>query len=338
MNPQNNKKGIFFLNLFIFLGFLLVLVLGLAYFFYGLQPKDFQGEPQEFQVLKGEGLREIAAKLSQRSLIKSITVFKFYTLLTGQAHKLQPGIYELSPAMSLPEIVEVLAKGKVKIVKVTILAGSTVKDIENQLKEIGVLRNDNLTDLKGEQFQENFPFLKNIDSLEGFLFPDTYYFSLGMNNKEIANIFLNNFQKKAWPLLSEHQDWYQRLILASLLEREVPDFNDRQLVAGILLKRLKSNMPLQVDATITYIKCNQAIRNCPDPVVKKNDLTLSSPYNTYQNLGLPPTPISNMSQSSLKASITPIESEYWYYLSSKTGKTIFSRTLKEHNQNILKHL
>ncbi len=341
MEPQlNQQRGMFNYYYLIFLFVILIIILFLAYIFYNLQPVDFNDASlKEIVINKGDGLKEIALILSRNNLIKSIFVFKLYNFFTGSAHQLKAGVYDLSANMSLPEIVKILKEGKVKRVKITVLEGYTLKDVDSLLKENKVLINSSLLDLKIDDLKEKFPFLNNVNSLEGFIFPDTYLFNINMQPKEVVEIFLNNFLKKAWIKLKDKENWYQILIMASLLEKEVPDFNDRQLVAGILFKRLKNNMPLQVDATITYIKCNGLIRSCKDPEPKRIDLGISSLYNTYQHLGLPPTPISNPGETAIEAALNPKESKYWYYLSPKNQKiTIFSKTLEEHNFNILKYL
>ncbi|MEK7077064.1 MAG: endolytic transglycosylase MltG, partial [Patescibacteria group bacterium] len=137
-------------------------------------------------------------------------------------------------------------------------------------------------------------------------------------------------QEKAWPVLRGKDDWYERLTLASYLEREVPEFQERRLVAGVLLKRERIGMPLQVDATLSYAKCNGALLKCPNVAVTRNDRSIASPYNTYERLHFTPTPIANPGESAIKAAASPEESPYLYYLSAKkTGETIFSRTLEE---------
>ncbi len=340
-NHQQETRHFFGFRFLFILLFLFILVFFSAYFFYNLQPlKIDSGEFKEFRINKNEGLRKIGAKLSQENLIRSIFVFKLYSVLSGKAHKFKPGFYDLSPSMSLIEIVRILTEGEVKTVKVTIPEGYAVKDIENLLINKRILLNDGFQNVRVESFVERFPFLSGVDSWEGLLFPDTYKFNLEMKPEEVLEKFLVNFEKKAWSLLKvDEKKWYFNLILASLLEKEVPDFSDRQLVAGILLKRLKVNMPLQVDATIVYAKCNKAFIGCTYQVVKKADLTIVSEYNTYQKLGLTPTPITNPSQSAIQAALNPQESPYWYYLSdSKTKETIFSKTLQEHNLKRLKHL
>jgi len=124
-----------------------------------------------------------------------------------------------------------------------------------------------------------------------------------------------------------------------LIEKEVPDSEDRKIVAGILLKRLEIGMALQVDATLSYIKCGGRFFFCESPGVERKDLILASGYNTYRYPGLPPAPISNPGQDALSAVLNAQTSPYLYYLSNpKTKKTIFSRTLEEHNENRAKYL
>ena len=126
--------------------------------------------------------------------------------------------------------------------------------------------------------------------------------------------------------------------MASLVEGEVPHEEDRPVVAGILLKRLESGMPLQVDSSIIYYKCDiLKVSDCRK--ISNDDLKLNSSYNTYKNKGLPKGPINNPGLTAIKAVLNPLDSPYWYYLSDpQTGNTIFSKTLKEHNQSVEKYL
>lgn len=314
------------------LGGVLFFILGIAYFFYGLQPVATESELVQFKIVKGEGLRAIGARLSQQRLIKSISMFKLYSLVSGKAHKLQPGLYELAPSFSLPQIVEILTTSGRDEVIVTIPEGYTVKDIENILATAQVLKRDSLIDYPFKTLVNEYPFLIEASSLEGFLFPDTYRFKVDSEAREVVERMLKNFQIRAWPEFRETKNWYEVLILASFLEREVPEFSDRQIVAGILQKRLKRGMPLQVDATVSYGKCKGKFLGCQDISVKREDLGFSSTYNTYTRLGLTPTPIANPGLAAIKAALSPQVSPYLYYLSAvKTKETIFSKTLEEHN-------
>jgi len=339
LNPQFNQRGFLNLHFLIFLGIILLFILFAAYFFYGLLPSVAGAASQKIQIIKGEGLREISADLRNRSLIKSVSVFKIYSLLSGNAQRFQPGVYELSSAMSVPQIVQTLVAGGKNEVMVTIVEGWTLKDIDGILASAGVVPKGAIVDFPPRKLALVYPFLSEVQSLEGFLFPDTYRFEMNSSPDNVMERLLDNFKSKAWPLLSDSKDWYDRLILASFLEREVPDFDDRQIVAGILLKRLGAKIPLQVDATISYAKCDYGVRTCERIAVSKEDLGISSPYNTYQRLGFTPTPISNPGQSAIKAAVSPKSSNWLYYLSAKETKdTIFARTLEEHNRNKVKYL
>ena len=230
----------------------LFLVFCVGYVFYGLQPLGV-GETREFSIEKGDRFAGIGARLSQEGFVKSISVFKLYALLSGKAQKFQPGIYELSPSMSVPEIVRILTSHGQNEIAVTIPEGAAFLDIESLLVQAGVLREGELRALRISEFREEYPFLRDADRFEGFLFPDTYRFLRGSSAESVLRRFLHVFQEKAWPLLSGEKDWHERLILASYLEREVPDYQDRRLVAGILLKRKTIGMLLQVDAALTYV-------------------------------------------------------------------------------------
>ncbi|MFH1193112.1 MAG: endolytic transglycosylase MltG [Candidatus Jorgensenbacteria bacterium] len=342
MNPPFEQRGLVSVRFLSVLGVVLFFIVAVAYLFYGLQPAEETagtGGVSQFKISKGDGFREIGARLSQESLIKSIAVFKFYALLSGRAQRFQPGIYGLSPAMSVPQIVGALTAGGKNDVLVTIPEGSTAKDIDALLTGAGVQTGGSIAALSPSSFSLEYPFLENAKTLEGFLFPDSYYISFDASAESVARQMLDNFARKTWPSLSGVDGWYERLTLASFLEREVITFADRQVVAGILLKRLRIGMPLQVDATLSYAKCDGLLRGCEAIRVTRSDLTADSPYNTYQRLGWTPTPIANPGAVAVRAALSPAVSPYLYYLSARaTGTTYFSRTLDEHNAKRAQYL
>lgn len=342
-----NERGLLNLRFLVVLGGILFLILVTAYFFYGLEPNLASGESENnflsaasvFKISKGEGLKEIGARLSQGGFIKSITVFKIYSLVSGKARDFKPGIYEIDAGMSVPELVKTLTASGQNEVTVVIPEGMTLKDTDALLSASGVIDKSAIIDFSFDALNGDYPFLKGVSSLEGFLFPDTYRFEVSSTAEKAVRKMLDNFKEKVWAELSEENDWYDKLILASYLEREVIEFTDRQIVAGILLKRLRLGMPLQVDATVSYLKCNGEIKGCREALVTKKDLSLPSPYNTYARLGWTPTPISNPGEVSVSAALNPISSSYFYYLSAReTQETIFSKTLEEHNRNRVKYL
>lgn len=169
------------------------------------------------------------------------------------------------------------------------------------------------------------------DELEGYLFPDTYRFRKHSDPEVVVRRLKATFEQKARPLLSEDPAIAREtVIVASLLEKEVPDPADRRIVAGIVAKRREARMPLQLDATICYFKQLASSTRACYPITAV-DLTYASPYNTYLYRGLPPGPIGNPGVGALTAALDPQASPYWFYLSDPaTGRTVFSETNEQH--------
>ncbi len=299
-----------------FFVFTIIILLSLFFLWQGIfLAKELGSEKSEnFLVKKGQGVMEIASDLEGRGIIKSKYFFLLYVLSQKKETELIAGQYQLSPAMNVPEIVDKFVSGDCLKKTITIIEGWTIKDIEKYLK------------------------MGEIDpALEGYLFPDTYEISPEDGLAEIIGKMRQNFEKKLTPELREEiakqgKTISRIVIMASLLEKEVQTPEDKKIVAGILEKRLKNNMPLQVDATITYLSGRKTTE------ISKEELAVDSPYNTYKYKGLPPGPICNPGLESIVAAIYPIESDYWFYLSAPDGETIFSKTLQEHNRAKEKYL
>jgi UPF0755 protein len=276
-------------------------------------------------------------------LIKSKTAFQLYVLFTGRAKKLQAGTYLFSSGMSMSKIAKILSQGKIATITITIPEGYNLGKVENLINEKFKIKNSKLQfkikDYKIKDFQEEFDFLKNLPTdvlLEGFLFPDTYRIPLQADSREIVRLMLKNFGEKIKPLQSEIEKQgktlFEIITMASLIEKEVQSLEDKKIVSDILWKRLTIKMPLQVDATITYITGKKTVK------ISYQELQIENPYNTYKYLGLPPGPIANPGIESIKAAIFPKKTDYWYYLSTPDSKTIFSKTLFEHNLAKAKYL
>lgn len=231
---------------------------------------------------------------------------------------------------------------------VTIPEGSSLREIENRLLEAGITRAQNLPAFAIEAFRNpsasfSYDFFKDAPgeaSLEGFLFPDTYRFWLDSPAEAAVKKFLDNFDKKLIPdwraeIEKRNRKIYDVIIMASLIEKEVKSDEDRALVSGILWKRLEAGMKLDVDFTICYIKARQGKECLP---ITADDKKINSPYNTYLYAGLPKGPISNPGEAAIKSAIFPEANPHWYYLSTPDGKTIFSKTLDEHNAAIRRYL
>jgi UPF0755 protein len=299
-------------------------------------PSDSADTIIRVAVASGEGIDDIAAQLERAELIRTAKGFIFYGILSGSAHRLKPGVYEFSPAMSVRRIMARLVYGP-EDVQLVIPEGKAMADIDALLSTRGVLLPGAFLELEPSQFPE-YAFLDGAESLEGFLFPDTYRIQPDAVAEAVARKMLNAFRDKALPLFPVSEapgaviaDAYDALILASLLEKEVPEFHDRRIVSGILRKRLGVGMALQVDATVVYAVCEGSFDTCGG--LTREDYMLQSVFNTYVHRGLPPAPIANPGVAAIEAALAPEPSPYLYYLSDQeTGETIFSKTLEEHNE------
>jgi UPF0755 protein len=233
----------------------------------------------------------------------------------------------VSPAYSGALISFILTDAPESEATVTIPEGLTSVDIDRLLSAADVTAPGEFLKLVREK------------GLEGRLFPDTYRFYFGSAPQAVLDRFLANFEKRAAPLLAAdpaHEGL--NLTLASILEKEVPELEDRKIVAGLLIKRVAAKIRLQVDASICYAK--EALHpEAPCEPITKLDKGIESPYNTYLHSGWPPGAISNPGVLAIEAALHPKDSPYWYYLSDpKNGKTIFARTIEEQVMNQLKYL
>ena len=294
-------------------------------------PLSSSGETIILKVEKGESAQTIAENLKNAGLIKSPFLFRLYVFLSLNQYDLKPGEYELSPKMSVRDIGDILALGGTNEVLIVIPEGFNLKQVEDKLVRANLTK---LNTLISYELLENVPEILSDKpkkaSLEGYLFPDSYRFFKDATLSDIAGKMVGNLNNKLTPDLktaikNSSYSTYEILTMASLIEKEIPKDSDRAIVAGILWKRLKAGMSLQVDATLVYITGRNEIGDA--------DKKINSRYNTYLYRGLPKGPIANPGLSAIKAAIYPEASPYWYYLSAKDGTTIFSKTLEEHNRN-----
>lgn len=331
MKQQSNKKP---LLIFAVIGIVLLTLVGVAVLgaFVWLQQPVSGGntQPKPFLITKGQSISSIGSQLAQDGLIRSPLLFKFIVWKEGLANKIQAGRYEISPSSSTLEIATQLQKGKLDEFWVTILEGWRREEIADAFEKA-------FTE-QGLAFDRNL-FLETTKSLEGKLFPDTYLIPIDATETLVISLLTNTYEKKIAPLApsfdSSARTPEEILIMASLIEREARIDTSRQMVSGILWKRLDNAWPLQVDATLQYVKGTQNDW-WPEPLAA--DKSLNSPYNTYRNTGLPPAPIANPSLSSIKAALNPTDSEYWYYISDLQGNMHYGITLDDHNANVDQYL
>lgn len=319
-------------NKLLFLGLFLVLFGGLFSFSQIFVPLDSKNkEAFVFQIEKGENLFSISENLENQKLIKNKLFFQFLNLIKFNWKELQAGEYELSPSININKIEKIIVKGRTISKKIVIPEGFTIKQIQEQFKSID-LESEIVGDYKKYEFLKDVP---NKYDLQGFLFPNTYYFDPNVQSKDVVLRMLDNFDQKLDSDLrkqieNQEKSIFDIITMASLIEKEVRTWEDKQIVSGILWKRLEIGMGLQVDATITFLTGKKTVSN--------GDTEIDSPYNTYFYPGLPIAPICNPGLESIKAALSPVETDYLYYLSTPEGETIFSETLEKHNETRVKYL
>jgi len=300
---------------------------------------------QPLSIAKGESVASISSRLKQENFIYSDLLFRFYLKMVNKAQDIKAGYYLLPARTSMKNIVQLITDNHISINgNFLIKEGETLKEIENNLHQKSILdSSQKLADSKLNDFVFSYPVLFRgaslNNSLEGYFFPDSYHLPQGLKEKEIIDAFLNNFSQKLTQQellnINNSHNFYENIIIASLLEKEVLTEIDKRMVADILWRRIEAGMPLQVDATICYAQ-NQSFIDCQ---LTLEAFKIDSPYNTYLYKGLPPTPICNPGLESIKAALNPLPNQSWYYLSDrKTGKTIYSQTFEEHKAAKAKYL
>lgn len=268
-------------------------------------------------VTKGESLDQIAGSLAENRLVASESVFKIVVTAMGRERNIQAGLYDFSQPISVFGIASRLVKGEYGTDPVTLTfpEGIIRRDIAS--KSAAVL----------PKFDQTI-FMDMTKDDEGYLFPDTYTFALHADAAEVRRVMRETFEEKyaALATSTDASDLTRSEIvtLASIIEGEAADDISRRTVAGILLKRLSIDMPLQVDATFVYERGKDTSE------LTTADLEQDSPYNSYTRRGLPPTPISNPGLESMRAVLSPITSPYLYFLTDKDGKMHYARTFDQH--------
>lgn len=283
--------------------------------------------PVIFTVKSGEGVKLISSNLSQEKLIRSSTAFFILVKLMGIETDLQAGEFRLNRTMNAASVARELTHGTLDI-WVTTLEGWRDEEIASQLnKEL---------DIPEQEFLRY--------ARQGYMFPDTYSVPHEATAAALAKILLDNFNHKITPLMRADAvksglTFDQVITMASIVEREGRTAADRPVIAGILLKRLKADWPLQADATVQFALGYQPNeKSWWKKEIFNEDKKIKSPYNTYENTGLPPGPIANPGLQSINAVIYPEISDYWYYIHDNKGVAHYAKTIEEHNANVAKYL
>jgi len=304
------------------------------------------GQPVIFDVQPQESIDSIAERLHEVGLIRSPTYFKLRVRLTNADTRIRAGRFTLYTGMSVNQIIQTLTTAPgVQVVRVRFLEGWRAEQYADELVRAGILSDPNrfLDALRASRWQTRFPFLADVPpngTVEGYLFPDTYEFRIDATPDEIVQTLLENFDRRV-PAEDRARaqalgrTFYQVLIIASIVEREARVAEERPVIASVFYNRLRENMPLQADPTVQY-----ALGSPEDwwpPLDDVGDLgAVNSPYNTYRNAGLPPSPICNPGRAAIEAALSPAQTDYLYFVTrgDGSGAHVFARTYEEHVRNI----
>jgi UPF0755 protein len=295
------------------LSLLVLLILGLLYF----GEKSPSGMERPFTVPKGSSVHDVARRLEAEGFVTSARTFLLWTRLQGGKSAIRPGIYSLSPKEGIRSILMKLQKGP-PLMRVTFPEGWTAKQMNGLLEARGITA-------PGE-----FLSLVDREKREGYLFPDTYFFQQGLPARTVVDRLVARFNEMAPRDLAERARALRMtpkdlVTLASLVEKEARVAEERPLIAGVYLNRLRKRMRLEADPTVQYALGAWKER------LNYKDLDVKSPYNTYRHAGLPPGPICNPGAGSLQAAAHPASTDALFFVADlQTGRHRFSRTYQEH--------
>jgi UPF0755 protein len=316
----------FFLLILIFLPLLLYFIIN-----YFTLPDTSEKQKTIIEIPRGSALTRIADILIEKGLIEDRETFIFWATYSGYEKKLKAGQFTVPEGLNEYQMVEYLINAKENTLNITLLEGWNLEQVAEAIAQmLQINSNEILKRCTDSSYIAQFGL--SVNSLEGYLLPDTYHFSKGENPDNIIKYLVaqtlslfqvDSIKKKLGEM---NFTMHQILTLASIVEGEAVLDSERKVIASLYHNRLKRNMRLQADPTIQYI-----IKGPPRRLLIR-DLEIESPYNTYLNRGLPPGPISNPGKASILATLFPDDTNYIYMVASGDGSHKFSRTLAEHNR------
>lgn len=317
------KKLFFTLPLIILILILFIFVLSLLY-----SQKDISKTLVEIE--KGSNVSQIASLLQKRGIIDNKTIFYYYLRLTRESHELNYGNYLFDGEYSMIQVIQKIKSGKVVLHKLTIPEGLTKEKTCKLLSKKGFGDYEKYISLCNDaEYARNLTKME-VHNLEGFLYPETYFFPDDVSETFIISHLVESFFKQTENLdlnKNDNNELYEIIILASIVEKEARLEAEKPKIAGVYLNRLAKNHKLQADPTVAYILEQDGKHR---EKIYYKDLKIDSPFNTYEKHGLPPTPICSPGKKSIEAVINPEKSDLFYFFADGTGGHQFSRTYREH--------
>ena len=314
---------------------LLILAVAVHIGVFFLNP-NFSGKVQkDVRILDGASFKFVAELLTERGLITNTLYFRLLGQWGERDQKIKPGLYIFHTEMRPIDILDMLVMGKISQKEVTFREGLSAREIGKILFQAGLGSGDDFLSATRD------PVLLHelsigAESVEGYLFPDTYFFPEGALPEDIIKQMVNRFKSRFDPLIEKQaveSELTQRevVILASIIDKETSASAERPIISAVFHNRLKSGIRLQSDPTVIF-----GLADFNGNLTRRS-LTTPSPYNTYLISGLPPGPIGNPGEAALAAALAPAEVEYLYFVSKNDGTHYFSKTLEEHNAAVNKY-
>jgi UPF0755 protein len=325
-----------FVNVCLLVALSLVLYLLLDTLVFLVLPPAFRGEAKQVSIQRGSTFKDVVQVLDEAGLLRSRTRFYLMARILRITGRVKAGEYELNTAMSPSVVLHKLVTGDVLKYRVTLPEGYTVRQIAVRLEELDII--DEQAEFFTAAFSADFNTMLGIEgeSVEGYLFPDTYLFPKGIAPAEVIKTMVGNFKqvyRPAFSLRAAELGMTDREIvtLSSIIEKETGLPEERPLISAVFHNRLKRGIPLCSDPTVIY-----GIEDF-DGNLRRKDLEKRTPYNTYLIQGLPPGPIANPGRSSILAALNPAPVKYLYFVSRNNGSHHFSTTLREHNEAVRRY-
>ena len=294
-----------------------------------------QAGPLIVEIPAHEGALGIATRLAQAEVVPSRVAFLALTAAQGSIRQLKAGEYEVPRDATTLDIVNLLTSGRVRQHAVLHPEGATISELARVLEQQRLGRAEDIMRAASDEALR-----RKLDisgpSLEGYLFPDTYQLVRGLSPEEILGRMVQRLRSRLTPDLMARArerdlDVHQLLTLASIIEREAVDPEERRLISAVFWNRLRRGMPLQADPTVQYAVAKER------RALTRADLATDHPYNTYTRRGLPPGPIASPGLAAIEAAVDPAPVNYLYFVARDDRRHTFSRTMEEHNRAVLRY-
>ena len=325
------RKLLFRLTLLLFICLAIGGSFAHRYLFDSLAPE----EPFTYHLPAGSSLSQVAAELHSGGVLRTPLSLKLFARLNQQGGRIQSGTYRFTAAATPEQVLERLVTGDVEKVSLTIPEGFTKAQIFARIDTLGYGDQNKL-----QQLATDVDFIKSLQldatSLEGYLFPETYLFTPGVDEARLLKMMVEHFRTQLTNELLQkakqrNLTLHQLVTLASIIEKETGQADEMPLISSVFHNRLQRGIQLQTDPTVIY-----GLSNFDGNLTRKH-LTTPTPYNTYVIRGLPPGPIANPGLAALTAAAEPAESKYLYFVARGDGSHQFSKTLQEHNRAVRKY-